>query len=82
VPRRRDSLKTTESNQQSFEFHPLNQRQVVGRFGGGAITTDAGGLLLPGLEKRTRIIERFAGCFRAHRAAGQVEYTARELVAQ
>jgi hypothetical protein len=73
---------TTECNQQSFEFHPLNQRQVVGRFDGGAITTDAGGLLLREVEKHTRIIERFAACFRDHRAAGQVEHTVRELVAQ
>ena len=73
---------STECNQESFEFHPLNQRQVVGRFDGGAITTDAGGLLLREVEKRTGIIERFAGCFRDHRAAGQVEHTVRELVAQ
>src|SRR5579884_2981442 len=73
---------TTECNQQSFEFHPLNQRQVVGRFDGGAITTDAGGLLLREVEKGTGIIARFAGCFRDHRAAGQVEHTVRELVAQ
>lgn len=73
---------TTECNQESFEFHPLNQRQVVGRFDGGTITSDAGGLLLREVEKRTGIIERFAGCFRDHRAAGQVEHTVRELVAQ
>ncbi|HVB29564.1 MAG TPA: transposase [Terriglobia bacterium] len=72
----------TECNQKSFEFHPLNQRQVVGRFDDGAITTDAGGLLLREVEKRTGIIECFAGCFRDHRAAGQVEHTVRELVAQ
>lgn len=73
---------TTECNQQSFEFHPLNERQVVGRFDGGAITSDAGGLLLREVEKRTGIIERFAGCFRDHRSASQVEHTVRELVAQ
>jgi hypothetical protein len=73
---------TTVCNQQSFEFHPLNQRQVVGRFDGGAMTTDAGGLLLREVEKRTRIVERFAACFRDHRAAGQVEHTVGELVAQ
>ncbi len=71
-----------ESNQESFEFHPLNERQVVGRFDGGTITTDAGGLLPREVEKQTGIIEQFAGCFRDHRAAGQVEYTVRELVAQ
>ena len=72
----------TQCNQESFEFHPLNQRQVVGQFDGGEITTDAGGLLLREVEKRTRIIERFASCFRDHRAAGHIEHTVRELVAQ
>jgi hypothetical protein len=73
---------TTECTQQSLEFHPLNERQVVGRFDGGAITTDAGGLLLREVETRTRMIERFADCFRDHRAASQVEHTVGELVAQ
>ncbi len=73
---------TTECNQESFEFHPLNQRQVVGQFDGGAITSDAGGLLLREVEKRTGIIERFAACFRDHRKPAQVEHTVRELVAQ
>ena len=73
---------TTQCNQEWFEFHPLNERQVVGRFDGGEITTDAGGLLLREVEKRTRIIARFAGCFRDHRAAEQIEHTVRELVAQ
>jgi Transposase DDE domain group 1 len=72
----------TECNQESLAFHPLNQRQVVGRFDGGTITSDAGGLLLREVEKRTGIMERFAGCFQDHRAAGQVEHTVRELVAQ
>lgn len=72
----------TECNQESFEFHPLNGREVVGRFDGGTITTDAGGLLLREVEKRTGIIERFAACFRDHRAAEQVEHTVQELVAQ
>ena len=72
----------TQCNQESFEFHPLNQRAVVGRFDGGEITTDAGGLLLREVEKRTAIIERFAACFRDHRAAEQIEHTVRELVAQ
>jgi hypothetical protein len=72
----------TQCNRESFEFHPLNQRQVVGRFDGGAITSDAGGLLLREVEKRTGIIARFAACFRDHRAKEQVEHTVKELVAQ
>jgi len=72
----------TQCNQESFQFHPLNQRQVVGRFDGGAITSDAGGLLLREVEKRTGIIERFARCFRDYRQEEQVEHTVKELVAQ
>ena len=72
----------TQCNQKSFAFHPLDQRQVVGRFDGGAITSDAGGLLLREVEKRTGIIARFAGCFRDYRQAEQVEHTVKELVAQ
>jgi hypothetical protein len=55
---------------------------MVGRFDGGTITSDAGGLLLREVEKRTGIIERFATCFRDYRKEGQVEHTVRELVAQ
>ena len=72
----------TQCNQESFEFHLLNQRQVVGRFDGGAITSDAGGLLLREVEKRTGIIERFAACFRDHRVKEHIEHTVKELVAQ
>jgi len=73
---------TTQCNQESFQFHPLDQRQIVGQFDGGAITSDAGGLLLREVEKRTGIIARFAACFRDYRKKQQVEHTVRELVAQ
>ncbi len=72
----------TQCNQESFEFHPLNQREVVGDFDGGEITTDAGGLLLREVEKRTAIIQRFAACFRDHRDPERIEHTVKELVAQ
>ena len=72
----------TQCNQESFEFHPLGQRQVQGRFDGGAITSDAGGLLLRALEKRAGILVRFAGCFRDHQKPSQVEHAVRGLVAK
>jgi hypothetical protein len=72
----------TQCNQESLEFHPLNQRQVVGRFEGGAITSDAGGLLLREVEKRTGIVAQFAACFTDHRDPERVEHTVKELVAQ
>jgi hypothetical protein len=55
---------------------------VTGQFDGGAISTDAGGLLLREVEKRTGVIARFAACFRDYRRAEQVEHGVRELVAQ
>ncbi len=72
----------THCNQESFEFHPLGERQVRGQFDGGTITTDAGGLLLREVEKRTGIIAQFAACFTDHRDAERIEHTVKELVAQ
>ena len=72
----------TQCNQKSFEFHPLGRREVRGRFDGGAITSDAGGLLLREVEKRTGILAQFAACFTDHRNPERLEHTVRELVAQ
>ena len=72
----------TQCNQESLEFHPLAGREVRGRFDGGEITTDAGGLLLREVEKRRGIIAQFAACFTDHRKAGRIEHGVEELVAQ
>lgn len=53
-----------------------------GRFDGGVITSDAGGLLLREVEKRTGIIAQFTACFRDHRDPVRIEHTVEELVAQ
>ncbi len=73
---------TTECNGKLFEFHPPGQREVRADFSGGAISSDAGGLLLREVEKRTGIVERFASCFKDPRRAEWVEHTVGELVAQ
>jgi Transposase DDE domain group 1 len=72
----------TQCNQEMLKFHPLQQREVRGEFEGGTITSDAGGLLLREVEKRTGIIAQFAGCFRDHRQAERIEHRVEELVAQ
>ena len=72
----------TQCNQESFEFHPLGKREVRGRFDGGAITSDGGGLLLREVEKRTGIMARFAACFTDHRDPERIEHTVKELMAQ
>jgi len=55
---------------------------VIGNFDGGRITSDAGGLLLREVEKRIRIIGRFAKCFTDYRQAARIEHSVEELVAQ
>src|SRR6059036_3552390 len=72
----------TECKRESYEFHALGNREVVGHFDGGDITSDAGGLLLREVEKRTGIIRRFAACFRDRRDPRFTEFTVEELVAQ
>jgi hypothetical protein len=72
----------TQCNQEFLEFHPLEKREVRGAFEGGAITSEAGGLLLREVEKRTGIIAQFAACFCDHRQAERIEHRVEELVAQ
>ena len=70
----------TQCNQEFLKFHPLEKREVRGGFDGGAITSDAGGLLLREVEKRTGIIRQFAACFQDHRQAERIEHGVEELV--
>ena len=75
-------MSTTECNQTTFAFHPLGSREVVARFDGGTITSDAGGLLLREMERRTGILRQFAARFTDHRHPDLIEHTVAELVAQ
>jgi len=72
----------TECNTDRLAFQPLGQREVVGAFDGGTISSDAGGLLLREVEQRTGIIRQFAACFVDHRNPELIEHTVQELVAQ
>jgi hypothetical protein len=67
---------------QAYLFPAENPRQIIARFDGGAITSDAGGLLLRQVERATGILSRFAGCFTDHRDPDRIEHTVAELVAQ
>jgi hypothetical protein len=72
----------TQCNGQSFLFPVENSRQIVAKFDGGAITSDAGGLLLQQVERAAGIIRQFARCFTDHRDRDLIEHTLEELVAQ
>ena len=72
----------TQCTPTQLEFHALGRREVVGKFDGGTITSDAGGLLLRECEKRTGIISGFAKCFEDLRNPELIEHTVAELVGQ
>jgi hypothetical protein len=72
----------TECNETTVEFQALGRREVVGRFDGGQITSDAGGVLLREVEQRTGILRRLAACFDDHRDPQRIEHTVFELVSQ
>jgi Transposase DDE domain group 1 len=73
---------STECSATLFEFPPLEGREVVASFDGGAITTDAGALLLGQTDRAIRLTERFATCFTDTRTAGLVEHQVKTLVMQ
>ncbi len=63
-------------------FEGLGRRAVVGRFDGGRLTTDGGVLRLREVDRRFRVTERLAGCFRDHRSALLIEHRVETMVAQ
>jgi hypothetical protein len=65
-----------------FDFQALGSRDVTAKFDGGAITSDAGGLLLREVEAKAGIIRRFAACFNDHRDPERIEHSVGELLAQ
>jgi hypothetical protein len=72
----------TECNPALFEFAPVEGRQVVAAFDGGAITSDAGALLLGKTDRAIRLTERFTACFSDTRAVELVEHQVATLVTQ
>ncbi len=72
----------TECSPMLFEFAPVEGRAVVAAFDGGAITSDAGALLLGEADRAIRLTERFAACFIDARMAGLVEHAVGTMVLQ
>jgi hypothetical protein len=72
----------TECSPTLFDFAPVESRQVVAAFDGGAITLDAGALLLGETDRAIRLAERFAACFIDARMPDLVEHAVSTLVLQ
>jgi hypothetical protein len=65
-----------------FEFGAVEGRAVVAGFDGGAITSDAGALLLGATNRAIGLIGRFAACFLDGRRVEYVEHQVAALVGQ
>jgi len=73
---------SAQCSRPAMAFHPLGRRKVVGRFDGGPLTSDAGGILLREVDRCLGAIRRLAACFTDRRQQGKVEHSVREMVAQ
>jgi Transposase DDE domain group 1 len=63
-------------------FARVDGRAVMADFGGGAITSNAGRLLLGATDRATGLLERFAACFTDGRSAERVVHEVTTLVGQ
>jgi hypothetical protein len=72
----------TECSATLFEFAPVEGRRVVASFDGGAITSDAGGMLLGETDRAIRLTARFAACFTDARTPELVEHQVSTMVLQ
>jgi hypothetical protein len=72
----------TECSPALFAFAPVEGRQVVAAFDGGAITSNAGALLLGATDRAIDLVRRFAACFRDVRVPERIEHEVATLVGQ
>jgi len=72
----------TECSADLFGFAAVEGREVVGGFDGGAITSDAGALLLGAADRAIKLTERFAACFHDTRRQHLIEHEVVTLLTQ
>src|ERR1700752_4414383 len=72
----------TECNPELFGFEPVEGRAVVAAFDAGAVTSDAGALLLGATDRAIRMMDRLASCFDDVRCPELIEHQVVTLVGQ
>ena len=72
---------TTECTTERLEFERFRRQRVVGRFDGGELGSDGGGLLRRELAQRTGLFRRLSACFRDHRDPQRTQHPVEVLVA-
>jgi hypothetical protein len=73
---------TTDCSTDLFGFTEVGGREVVAAFDGGAITSDAGAILLGAADRAIGLINRFATCFHDVRCPELTEHAVATLVGQ
>ncbi len=72
----------TECSPTTMLFAPVERRRVEADFNGGAMTSDAGALLLGASDRAIGLVDRFASCFVDARRPDLVEHEVATLVGQ
>ena len=72
----------TECSADLFGFAPVEGRDVVAAFDGGAITSDAGALLLGAADRAIKLTERLTACLHDVRRQDLIEHEVVTLVGQ
>lgn len=72
----------TECSADLFGFAPVEGREVVAAFDGGAISSDAGALLLGAADRAINLMDRLASCFHDVRRPELIEHKVVTLVSQ
>jgi hypothetical protein len=72
----------TECTQSSFEFEAHGSREVVARFDGGTMSSDAGALLLRQTDRRLNLLPRLATCFDDGRDSRYTTHSVAEMLSQ
>src|SRR4051794_4029731 len=72
----------TECSADLFGFAPVQGRKVEAAFDGGAVTSDAGALLLGAADRAINLVGRFAACFVDGRRSELIEHEVATLVGQ
>jgi hypothetical protein len=72
----------TECTELRFAFATEGRREMVAEFNGGAISSDAGAVLLRETDQKLRLIERLSECFLDARNPGLVEHSVGQMLRQ
>ena len=75
-------MNNTDCHTETLRFEDLGRRKVVGKFDGGAMSSDAGLLLLREADRMFDVIGRFATCFTDHRNPSRVEHSVEAMLRQ